>query len=247
MNHDGSYRVTFPGDKEHPVTVTDGDLEKYLTMNNAGWANILETAFLKMDNAKVDGGIAAIDFSRAPVVDPTQALSLLTGHGGTGHASLAGESGTVGTPISVLQNDIQKALHDGEPIIATSDPVPNGDGVAGDRGIYYPKPGVNWPIVGDHEFSVLGYDPKSQIIVLQNPWGTDDSDGQGGELRKAGQTVDGMTNEGNGQLKMSLGTFDKHLTDLDFATNVDSGSNNDICPLPPQLVRFLPIQAKSEP
>jgi hypothetical protein len=214
MNNDGSFTVTFPGDKDHPVTVTDADLIKYNTSNDGDWANIIETAFLKLDKAKVNGGDSAIDFSRAPVHSSAMALQLLTGD----ETFVAGTQGVFGLSKVDMQNVIEQALRDGEPITASSDYVPKGDGIAGSDGIYYPAPGSNWPIVGNHQFSVIGYDPKTQTVTLRNPWG---SDGQGGKLTQPGQTVDGMTDEGMGKLSMSLSTFDKHFCFLDYATKPD--------------------------
>jgi hypothetical protein len=117
-------------------------------------------------------------------------------------------------PEALVPNIIQTALQEGEPITASSDLLPVSERSTGINADYYPKPGSKWPIVGDHQFSIIGYDAKSQTITLQNPWGVDF---QGGALTKRGQTVDGITDEGDGKITMSVDTFERHFSDIDMA------------------------------
>ena len=43
-NKDGSYTVTFPGDKTHPINVTQADLDKMGINDSAQWAKVLQAA-----------------------------------------------------------------------------------------------------------------------------------------------------------------------------------------------------------
>jgi hypothetical protein len=61
-------------------------------------------------------------------------------------------------------------------------------------------------LVDGHAYSVLKYDangPDGGTVIVRNPWGMN----RGTAVEKDGATSDGVTNIGDGQLKMSLATF----------------------------------------
>jgi Calpain family cysteine protease len=208
-NHDGSYVVTFPGDTIHPVSVNQDELTKYATSDRAQWANVIETAFLKMDQISPDASDDQKAHPNGPITSPLVALELLTGEAG----NLDEIGGPKGSSKSTIEQDIERSLENGEPITATSDLVPKGKRMPGKDGIYYPKAGSNSPLVGDHQFAIEAYDTQTHTVTLRNPWGTDY---QTPDLSAKGQKVDGVVNLGEGEISMSLDTFTKHFQEIDY-------------------------------
>jgi hypothetical protein len=209
----GSFVVTFPGQPNSPITVTASDLGDYSTTSTTQWANILETALLKLDDAKPDPGPGQgiNDCQSGNVKSLSDALQLLTGQ----KPGVDAVSPSYSSYEYWYEQQVEQTLEKGLPIITSSDPVPDDQGVA-DKTYhpYEPKPGSSWPIEGAHAFSILAYDPATQIITLRNPWGSDD---QGGALKVKGQIVDGITDDGNGEISMSFDTFMRHFDEIDFA------------------------------
>ncbi len=68
LNKNGTYTVTFPGDKKDKIIVSNTDIKKDHLSNNAKWANILEAAVIKLCPKQVNDGASA-----------TRAMRLLTG------------------------------------------------------------------------------------------------------------------------------------------------------------------------
>jgi hypothetical protein len=66
-------------------------------------------------------------------------------------------------------------------------------------------------LVSGHEWTVTAYDPSSKTVTVRNPWGHNDL--------KPGETKNGVTALENGEMKMSLETFQKHYGEV---TTVDS-------------------------
>jgi hypothetical protein len=209
-NHDGSYVVTFPGDTDHPVSVNQDELTKYATSDRAQWANVIETAYLKLDKMSPDASDQQKKHPNGPITSPLIALDLLTGEAGFPDEI----GGPKGSSKSTIEQHIERSLENGEPITATSDPVPKGKGIPGKDGIYYPKAGSNWPLVGDHQFAIEAYDTQTHNVTLRNPWGTDY---QTADLSAKGQIVDGIVNLGDGEISMSLDTFTKHFQEMDYS------------------------------
>lgn len=239
-NNDGSYTVTFPGDTKHPVTVSDQEITELKNRGDVKDSNqtisIIETAFQKYDRAGVYGaGINAWanDLSgqqTSPILqihDAGSALHLLTGKDtsseGIGFANVSAEFGMANKDN--VERFIQSALERGEPVVAASNLASNTLG-----NIF-----ASEPIAARHEYSVLGYDPKTQTVTVRNPWGTNDGTGVG----PTGSTADGITNIGNGEMQMSLDTFMKDLNAVtaagvnphenrlrDLANDVSNGLND---------------------
>jgi hypothetical protein len=74
------------------------------------------------------------------------------------------------------------------------------------------------PVPDNHVYAVLSFDPKSDTVVVRNPWGHN----SGSPLSQEGQTVDGITNIGEGRLKMSLATFMRRFSDVNISGRNDT-------------------------
>ncbi|GEM_PF-1666183 len=204
-NKDGSYTVTFPGDKDHPVNISQDELRNPQIRNSATWANVLECAFIKYENngnlPKSGSGVGAF----SPISQASGAMKLLTGQDGArdqfGVTDMGSQQLTLfGTSESNVEQDLMTALANGEPVTA-------GASFPWSKWIGGHDPG---PLPDGHEYSVLSYDPSTKTVVVRNPWG----DMSGTPLAKDGSTVDGITNEGDGKLKMSMDTFMKYFSDM---------------------------------
>lgn len=103
---DGSYTVTFPGDKSNPITVSQDEVNNNRNItDSAEWARVLEAAENKRDPAKVapDGQGGNVNFG----------MKLLTGKDVEAIDISA-------TSASELAATITQSLQDGKPVIATS-------------------------------------------------------------------------------------------------------------------------------
>jgi len=211
-NSDGSYTVTFPGDTSNPVNITQAELAnasdpKSATDPNASgevddtakWARIAQTAFLKYDNIGSYG--TGPDAQDHKVTDSDSALHLLTGQTASTDSMAFSNQDTETTLGSVSNADVARSLtqslQNGDPVTASTGPSSNNRG----------------GLEGDHVFSVLSYDPKTDKVVVRNPWGHNDNT----PLAKTGVTVDGITSLGGGNLEMSLNTFTHSFSDVNFA------------------------------
>lgn len=143
QNPDRSYTVTFPGDKNNPVTVTADDIKKFGAKDSADWAKVVETAMDKKDPGEVDGG-----------GDPKKALSLLTGKN-VNQDNLF--QGLWNSSPDRVASTLQQALSTGNPVVASA--RAGWDTYSG-------------PAVKNHEYTVESYDPATQTVKLRNPWGT---------------------------------------------------------------------------
>ena len=77
-----------------------------------------------------------------------------------------------------------------------------------------PPPALDkYPLVRLHEYSVLAYDPRTEVVTVRNPWGNQ----HGTKLEKVGSTIDGIKNIGDGKLTMSLDNFRKYFQDITFS------------------------------
>ena len=150
QNPDGSYTVTFPGDRRRmcAVTVTQYIVQSTGVSDSATWADVLEAALLSSDPNFANGAQLApnvIGSSDGSPPTPAQyALYLLTG-------SLASK-GTASS--STMGNQIATALANGQPVVAYC--------ANDDQGA----------LVSSHEWTVISCNPKANQIILRNPWGT---------------------------------------------------------------------------
>ncbi len=163
LNADGSYTVTFPGEPQRPIKVTQDDLTNTRVRDSATWANVLEAAMIISDPNFAHGShpppnaSGAADGSRPT---PAQyALHLLTGKAA---AKDLASSANIG-------GKIEQALGKGQPIVAfCSD---NDEGA----------------LVSGHEWTLMICDPPNNRVVLRNPWGNFKTAG----TSKAGIEYDG--------------------------------------------------------
>jgi hypothetical protein len=216
-NPDGSYTVTFPGDKDNPITVTQQDLEENQKNGQVEdsklWARILETAFLKYDGAaqygtwlnKIQKEKIGV-FSKVATTD--KALELLTGDDvatdALGFTNIDNREITLGnaSPDSV-RRALREAMTNGDPVTAS----------AATGFTKYLGEHDSEPLVGEHVYSVLSYDEKTDTVVVRNPWG-----GNGGTpFEQTGASQDGVTSLGDGKLQMSLDTFMKYFNGVNIA------------------------------
>jgi hypothetical protein len=207
-NSDGSYTVTFPGDTSHPVTVTQQDLatnqQNDQVEDTDQWGRIIQTAFLKYDGSEQYGTeLNALQYEGTPALGlntTDEALHLLTG-GSTATDSLGmvnvdNSEVTLGnTSTANVARNLETAFKNGDPVTASVEPW------------------QNTPMPSSHVYSVLSYNPQTDKVVVRNPWGNNDDT----PLAQVNSTVDGITNIGGGNLEMSLETFTKNVSDVNFA------------------------------
>lgn len=196
-NGNGSYTVRFPGDKDHPIPVTEPDLQHPDSSENTNRRMaIIETAFMKYDHiGQYGSGLTSspLSYQQIPffgaVHTPAQALKLLTGKEASTNviAGIAQNLDIGLTNPANLSGFMQNALRNGEPIVATSN-------LFTDAG----------PITSRHVYSVLGFDPATNQVTLRNPYGT-------GEV---GKQIGGVTDLGDGRLTMSFNTFRKYFNNV---------------------------------
>lgn len=218
-NEDGSWTVTFPGAKDEPINVTAKDLDDQHTRGDeAQWARILETAGLKYQHdTPITGGLLQTDnvptLGRATT--PRGAMKLLTGHDEAtdqtvGYALGARQIEFGGTSKENLGRDLQDAMKNGNPVTAS---------VAPDFTKWLGMNGAG-PLPDQHVYTVTGFDEKTQTVSVRNPWG----EMSGTQIPNKGDTKDGVTNQGNGNLTMSLDTFYSHFANVEFG-NTNSVAN----------------------
>lgn len=239
-NPDKSYSVRFPGDPNRPVTVDAKDMQTYGNAANVNpqalWARVIETAYLKErfsvdENHQLKLRSKTPDAYTEPYVafsgkrsahfqwNPDKPADGVT----TAIRTAAGETRNDEhkMPIDKLASVLQAAMEHGAFMRASSRILPPGVGrienpATGERSLFYPSLESRYPIVGDHDLTVLGFDAKKQTITVRNPWGIDaQATGDGkGPLDKPGSTVDGITNKGAGVLEMPLAVFEKYFENL---------------------------------
>lgn len=205
-NEDGTTTVTFPGDTDHPITMTQKEIDSLVDKGKIGNTDptliAVEAAFQKYDRIGDYGsGINSIQHQDVPafaqITDTGSALHLLTGE-----RTASEIMGTVGSSLDLggansnqVSRFIQQALANGEPVVAAT------------------APGAEEPIVSRHVYSVLDYDKTSGMITVRNPWGDNEGTGIGG----IGETKNGVTNAGDGKLTMSFDTFMKNFNETTAA------------------------------
>jgi hypothetical protein len=165
QNSDGSYTVTFPGEFQNPVTVTQSDLTATGVSDSATWADVLEAALVKSDPGFASGALppnASGAVGGSPPTEAQYALYLLTGNLASYERADLASSAKIGS-------DIDKALRNDQPVVAN---CYNDDQQA---------------LVAGHEWTVMACDPQGNQITLRNPWGSFGSAG----TTKNGVTYDG--------------------------------------------------------
>ncbi len=188
-NKDGSYTVTFPGAKQNPINVTDKEIKDYALTNSAKWADIIEAAMIKLKPNDINlGGLTQ------------NGIQLLTGKDSLGLILTPNAHKTYLTNLSTFINNTIKL---GEPLAADVQVTTN-------NGTF------------SHAFAIEAYDPKNDTITVRNPWGINLAGNIVNvgkiNLPEVGQTINGVSNLGNGVLSMPLTTFNDNFTALYFIT-----------------------------
>jgi hypothetical protein len=205
---DESYNVNFGDGEKTNVTlseinnrVANGDIG-----NSALWADIIESAFLKVDPSASNPNFAST------------AMSILVGNYGSVSDYSAGRqkffqlldnirpaggfSGELLTPqknISEFQL-IESQLNNGEAVVLASDPFDQGP---------------DSPIIAGHGYSVLGIEAgngtSSSFVEVRDPYGMNSKDSTDSEFVDVEKTLDGVTNLGGGVLLVSADKLENYL------------------------------------
>ncbi len=162
-NGNGTYTVTFPGDKKHPVTVkapTDAELALYVKSGNYGvWPAVLEKAY---GDWKRDTTIPQEGAGGGDQIDV--GIDILTGKKTDKHKIKDYSEDELGKMLT-------DAFRNGESI--TTDCWNN------------PKNARGGDLPTGHAYSVIGYDASTGMVTIRNPWGS-------GELKdENGRPLDG--------------------------------------------------------
>jgi hypothetical protein len=180
-NADGSFTVTFPGDKEHPVTVkapTDGELALFSKVGGRGiWPAVLEKAYGQYLGGTVlpqEATVSGAFFRRG--------LSLISPNGSCSEYSVPDISD------DDLLVALQEAVTNRCPITAVVD-----DANCEDEVEVSPS---GLPVT--HEYSVLKFDRETRQLTLRNPWGCVEP------LKADGTARDGVD---DGVFEMTLAEF----------------------------------------
>jgi hypothetical protein len=122
-------------------------------------------------------------------------------HGSTsvvGQALLTGHTPSVGfskgVPAVRLEQQIESQLAQGNPITAFGEAQADG------------------PVESQHDYSVIG--AKNGGVTVRNPWGRQEKQPDDRNLPAVGQTIDGVTNIGAGELQMPVATFQKDFPEV---------------------------------
>lgn len=212
-NGNGTYTVTFPGDKSHPVTVDAQDIDR-VSDAGASWARVMEAALLCYNG--IENPLRSpITFQLMPigskVMTGHEALRLLTNESVSTDATgkfidLTGWRAVLGT-----NTKDQVAAH-------LTEATQNGDfmtAVVGGGGILPTVAGSNEPgaLPLNHVYTVLSYNPEDQTVIIRNPHG------RNSRLRDAdlalAENIEILDNDG--RMKMSLDTFMKTFSGVNFS------------------------------
>lgn len=189
-NGDGSYTVKFPGAKD-PIRVeglTDVELARSASAGQDGrWIGILEKAYGQY--LQGPGKLKADSPQQATTgVSGKTAMEVLTGNGGQ-----VDRLGILGVNLATSRKKLTQALAENRLVTA---------GIPKDL-IFEGTDGLP----ANHQYTVLGYDPKTDRITLRNPWG-------GGELvDDKGKAKDGTD---DGVFTMSMTEFYQRFGDLTY-------------------------------
>ena len=187
----GSYKVTFPGDADHPVTVdapTPSELAHAAEPTKHGmWVSVLEKAYAKRKDKDSKAPYEAIDGGTGG-----DALEILTGKS-------TDRDFLTATSLDTTHEKLTAAIRDHRFVTAGIRPEVGeswgwADGKTDDAGL-----------PTQHEYSIVGYNPETRMVKIRNPWGCG--------------TPDAYCSEGkadDGTFEMSLKDFDKNFTDITY-------------------------------
>lgn len=189
----GAYRVKFLDEPKTCWKVTQQDITQNHIKDNAPWADILEAAMMKRYPQMQTGG--NVDHTFVSVIGeatPVMGLSMLTGHQATSQKIRE-------IPTEQLEEILDRNLRLAIPTTAsTKSSIPD------------------QAVVQNHVYTVLGFNPQSQVITVRNPWGNN-RNSNFPLLPKAGTTRLGVTDLGNGVQQMSITKFSKYYVLLTWS------------------------------
>jgi hypothetical protein len=156
-NPDGTYNVTFPGDRLHPITVASPagcDLKTNAHYKSGTWTNVIEKAHRKKTNkwSNQKGGCWEPETGGRPI----EAIELLTGSRTT-NVSLARSN------TQALHNFLREATSQKQIIVA-----------ARPEELTETIPASSAPptrLIAAHAYSLLQYDANHQSVLLRDPRG----------------------------------------------------------------------------
>ncbi|HEY9869186.1 MAG TPA: C2 family cysteine protease [Candidatus Obscuribacterales bacterium] len=164
-NGNGTYTVTFPGAPDEPITVsapTDSELALFAQGNKMGtWPAILERAYgrycqlhpERRSPLNPDGGTAPSEGADGGSWTH-DGIRILTGRGVDIDVNQL-------TTEDQLAANLQAALAEHRPVTCSTGPEVGDDlGVTDRQGL-----------PGQHEYSVIGFDPGTRLVTVRNPWG----------------------------------------------------------------------------
>ena len=175
-NHDGTYTVTFPGDKQHPVTVTaptGAESGLYNQGSEHGiWPGVLEKAYgqWQKKDKRLGSEYTPVQANDSTDYDghgggyPSDAIHMLTGNS-------VDRSEVKTTSHKEMAQKLEDAIKNGKCItIASPQKEHSKDSDTSADGIYK-----------DHIFTVVGFTPDGHgggTVTIRNPWG--DGNGKSG-------------------------------------------------------------------
>lgn len=162
------YEVTFPGDRMRPQLVsgpTDAEKISYGTISSSGqWAAVLQKAYGQyLQNNSNDPTHSFGNYNSASRGsdgggDPGTAVELLTGRRPSTNYDVKH------TSLSDLEKSLVAASRGGALMTTWT-----GESWTHDQA--HAKQDVLDGLVRNHAYQVMGYDAKSKVITLRNPWG----------------------------------------------------------------------------
>ncbi|MFN8608217.1 MAG: C2 family cysteine protease [Vulcanimicrobiota bacterium] len=186
-NGNGTYTVTFPGARAVTIQApTDAELLVHASAGSNGmWATIIEKAYGQMRNQDAKNPKAE-PMDQVEGGSPYDGIPFLTKKG------LDVDDLWV-TFKSTTRSKIQKALKEHKMITCRV------------------KKGGSKEIQDGHVYTVIGYDPKSDMVTIRNPWG------EGGP-RAEPQNPDGTAKDGNmdGVFQLTISQFDEIFTGIAY-------------------------------
>lgn len=186
-NGNGTFTVTFPGARAVTVQApTDAELLVHASAGSNGmWVTIIEKAYGQMRNQDAD----------KPLAEPMDQVEGGTADDGIGPLTKKGldEDELWITFESTTRAKIQKALKNHKMITCRV------------------KKGGSKEVQDQHAYTVIGYDPKTDMVTIRNPWG------QGGN-RAEPQNPDGSAKDGqmDGVFQLTISQFDDIFTAIAY-------------------------------
>ncbi len=79
----------------------------------------------------------------------------------------------------------------------------------------------NKSIIGNHDYTVIGYDPTTKYVTLRNPFGDNANSGNlpKDTAKVGGEPVDGVLNLGDGLIAMPIDTFKRNFDFIQHTVN----------------------------